>query len=262
MIINVVYKLTYENSTIEPLSLYTIENVAKQGVENYAKNMVKNMFGEFHLEKSLKYDYTIEDVESDNSIGEGYYLIKENNRIIVVYKYPTQLTKTVPKNVIRYITKKVVTPKKVTLSVLEKVKKTLKKQIKEEQSYLVSFISSPTIKEIEVEEEVDEIVEKEFSLYEENEVVEQVNEVEYTDVLVKGWITDSICEFYYTSIDISDYTQTNEPISNTVSTAEKKDNNIITSKILPTYLEEINEILKNIKYSGENIKPSDIKKQF
>lgn len=268
MIINIAYSLDCAKNTVNPLAIYSIENLAKNGIENFAKDLVKEKFGEFHLAKCVKYDLNINQILADKSLGEGYYLTKDNDKIIVVHKYPYTCETLVKRDVLKKVLNKVNIPKTITIPVVEKVKRVSKKIVKEEISYIASFYTTPTVKEIEIEEEVDEIVNKEFKVLQEVEVYEDcVTQIEEKRTSV-NWIASKIQEYYYIAVDIGNYVNmsnnnqdnvVNSDINDTAYTVCSRIENPVIINIKASYLEELKSMLKNTIVSNCNIRPSELR---
>lgn len=238
-----VYNLIFGNNNIEHniVSQYTIESVAIKGIEKNALEYIKNKYGEYHLQKCIQYGKTIEEINSDSSIKEGGYLIKDGTKIKVLSKVKKQKEISIPIDVVKSVKIVKGVPEEQEFNIVEKVKKISKKIVKEPISYFASFVVSPVETEIEEEIEVDQIVTKKLNLYVEKEITTSETDKEYIIQKVKSYETICIGEFNITSIEVEDRIQIIK--ENAVNIVEKDIKEKETLKM--TYIDELTQYLEN-----------------
>lgn len=232
-----VYKF---EDNVEVLEKYTIEGVAIKGIDKHALKYIESQVGKRNSLNCVQYNNTIEDINNDSELKEGYYLIKDQGKIVVTYKKKDiihdkiQEKTYVPTCVVEIV------PEEVELTVVEKVNKKVSVPSSSFVGYYVGYSE-------EVDKEVEEKVNKKFTLYVEKESIINKEEISYSYKKRKVYSTSVVCEFGMIVIDLDDV-----PISNiNVSTnAIIPDDRIMVEKkkikeIQSNYMSELVSLLQN-----------------
>lgn len=233
----VVYK---NEGNIEVLDKYTIESVAIKGIEKYAYSYIESQVGKRNSINCIQYDRTIDDINSDSKLGEGFYLIKDDNMVRVVYKKRDIVHD--KKQVISYVPTNIteVYPETVELVVIDKV---LKKVAVPSSSYINYYMGYSE----EIEKEVEEPVIKTFTLYSEREIVINKEEITYVYEKRKIFTSSIICDFGMIVLDLDDMyvnSSANVPagiVDNEKVSVEKKK----IKEIQSNYMSELVSLLQN-----------------
>jgi hypothetical protein len=241
-----VYKLDHSDSSVKVLKQYSIESICVAGIQNLATLYIKDLFGQSHLAVCNMIGKTIQQINNDDSIKAGCYLIKSGDKIIVVSKDKYEEFDQISREVITPVRKVVGVADEIEMQIMEKVTKTITKIVTEPISYLASFITSPTTTEITEDIQVDELVTKKIPIYREKEIVIDTVEIVKEYERKKVFKTIPVCEFGMFEIDISDYIFNAQPVT-CQGNENLEDRKIITNKIKEDralYLEELSNRLK------------------
>lgn len=234
-----VYKIIYDNAkNFELVDQYTIESVGIKGIEKNAINFVKSQVGEIHMGKSIQYGRTIEEIQNDVSLKDGYYLIRNGNDITVLGKSKiiTHERKEVC-NIVPTVSTCIVS-EEVEVNVVEKVKKIITTPA---SSIFYYFGASGTEEEVEV----DELVPRKFKIDVEREICTDKVEITYEYVKKKQFITVPICTFSMFEIDITSYctTKTVDTVINTQASSEHVTQKVNNKQSL--FMNELVNLLNN-----------------